>query len=127
MERSLTIAGALLGMLAVLAGTFGAHFLTLDAREMEWFATGARYHMYHALATVLAAWAVTRFHARLAVLAGWLFFSGALIFAGSLYLLALSGQLMGKTLLWLGAITPIGGVCLLVGWTCLIAAAMKNK
>src|SRR5262245_55188823 len=117
MERSLTIAGALLGMVAVLAGTFGAHFLTLTEREMEWFQTGARYHMYHALATVLAAWAVTRFHPRLSALAGWCFFTGAMLFAGSLYALALSASFMGKTQLWLGAITPIGGVCFLVGWT----------
>ncbi len=46
-------------------------------------------------------------------LAGWLFVAGTVIFSGSLYVLTLSGQR------WLGAITPIGGVALLVGWGCL--------
>jgi uncharacterized membrane protein YgdD (TMEM256/DUF423 family) len=52
---------------------------------------------------------------------GWLFVVGTIVFSGSLYLMAVTG----KT--WLGAITPLGGVCYLVGWAMLAAHAMKAK
>ena len=70
--------------------------------------------MYHALGLFAAAWAVTRWPGPWPVRAGWLFAVGTLLFAGSLYALALSG------VRWLGAITPLGGVAFLAGWACLI-------
>jgi uncharacterized membrane protein YgdD (TMEM256/DUF423 family) len=106
--------GALLGGLAVAAGAFGAHGLKdrLDARALELFETAARYQMYHALALLaVGLWLQSAPIPRLAgQVAGWGFLVGTLVFSGSLYLLALSGQR------WLGAITPIGGVAFLVGW-----------
>jgi uncharacterized membrane protein YgdD (TMEM256/DUF423 family) len=51
---------------------------------------------------------------------GWLFVAGSLLFSGSLFMLALTG------VRWLGAITPIGGVCLLLGWLAAVAAAWRN-
>jgi uncharacterized membrane protein YgdD (TMEM256/DUF423 family) len=66
--------------------------------------------MYHALALLGVAWATTRWPDGGAALAGWLFVAGIAIFSGSLYALSLSG------VRWLGAITPIGGLCFLAGW-----------
>ena len=112
--------GAILGGLAVVAGAFGAHGLRerLDARSLEVFETAAKYQMYHALALmavgVLAM--MGRGGASLAV-AGWSFLVGILIFSGTLYGLSISG------LRWLGAITPIGGVAMIVGWIALAIAA----
>jgi uncharacterized membrane protein YgdD (TMEM256/DUF423 family) len=129
MERNLVVAASVMGLLAVLAGTFAAHGLKghLSAEQLEWYHTGAQYHMYHVLAAFAAAWASTRFHPRLALAAGWLFLAGALFFAGSLYTLALSEMLFGSTQRWLGAITPLGGLGFLGGWLCLALAAVKSR
>lgn len=115
------IFGAALGLLAVAAGAFGAHALEsqLDARMLEIWQTAARYQIYHALALFGAAWLVTQSPSSWASASGWAFFIGTLIFSGSLYILALSG------IKWLGAITPLGGVSLMVGWFCCLMAAFK--
>jgi uncharacterized membrane protein YgdD (TMEM256/DUF423 family) len=53
--------------------------------------------------------------------AGWLFVAGIVVFSGSLYLLALTGER------WLGAITPLGGACFILGWLALAAAALLAR
>src|SRR2546427_10386488 len=73
------------------------------------FETGVRYHMFHALALFAVAWECTRGPGQGAIIAGWLFVAGTMIFSGSLYLLAISGWR------WLGMITPLGGLCFLAG------------
>jgi uncharacterized membrane protein YgdD (TMEM256/DUF423 family) len=113
--------GALSALLAVAAGAFGAH--ALRARlvpDMQGvFEVGARYHMYHALGLLAAAWAVARWPGGAAVTAGWLFVAGTVIFSGSLYLLSLTGQR------WLGAVTPLGGLAFVLGWGALAWAAFR--
>ena len=111
--------GALLGGLGVVAGAFGAHGLegTLDGRAMEVFETAAKYQMYHAPA-LLAVGLLTLMRRGVAVnIAGWAFTVGVLIFSGTLYALAFTG------IRWLGAITPIGGLALIIGWSALAFAA----
>ena len=77
------------------------------------FDTGLRYHMFHALGLLAVGWASTRWPGPALTASGWLFVAGILIFSGSLYLLALSGHR------WLGAVTPVGGLCFLAGWLAL--------
>jgi uncharacterized membrane protein YgdD (TMEM256/DUF423 family) len=103
------------GFLGVAFGAFGAHALraTLSPEMLAVFETGVRYQMYHAFATMAAAWALARWRQPRFGVAGVLFLSGIVVFSGSLYLLALTGER------WLGAITPIGGVGFLAGWFCL--------
>jgi uncharacterized membrane protein YgdD (TMEM256/DUF423 family) len=115
MDRLFFSLGALSGFVSVAAGAFGAHALRarLPADLLAVFETGARYQMYHALALLAVAWAAGRWAGPLVTWAGWLFVAGTLLFSGSLYVLALSG------VRWLGAITPLGGVCFLAGWLCL--------
>jgi uncharacterized membrane protein YgdD (TMEM256/DUF423 family) len=84
------------------------------------FETAARYHMYHALALLAAAWAFTRWPGGPVIAAGWLFVAGTVLFSGSLYLLALTGQR------WLGAITPLGGLAFIAGWAALAWAALRS-
>jgi uncharacterized membrane protein YgdD (TMEM256/DUF423 family) len=122
MDRTFFALGAVLAGLAVAAGAFGAHGLRgrLDADLLAVFETAARYQMYHALALLGVAWATTRWPDGGAGLAGWLFVAGIAIFSGSLYALALSGTR------WLGAITPIGGVCFLAGWGVLAWTAWRG-
>lgn len=123
MSRVFALAGALSAFIAVAAGAFGAHALRarLPPDQLAVFETGARYQMYHALALLAVAWAVTRWpDAAPLRAAGWFFIAGTLLFSGSLYLLALSGSR------WLGAITPVGGVLFLAGWAALALGFAKG-
>jgi uncharacterized membrane protein YgdD (TMEM256/DUF423 family) len=109
----LTLAGAF-GFSAVALGAFGAHGLRdrLAPPMLEIYRTGVLYHLVHALAVLAVALAADRL--RRPRLVGGLFCAGIAIFAGTLYLLAITG------VTWLGAVTPIGGLLLLAGWAALI-------
>ncbi|WP_165249143.1 DUF423 domain-containing protein [Paludisphaera soli] len=113
--------GAVWGFLAVAMGAFGAHGLKdrLEATgRLANFETAAQYHMYLALALVAVGLlqAAGRSGPALSI-AAWCFLIGSAVFSGTLYALSLSG------LRWLGAITPVGGVLILVGWAALAVAA----
>lgn len=110
---------ATLGASGVALGAFGAHALKarLPPDLLAIYHTGVDYHLLHALALVGLAALAPHVDARRARLAGLAMSAGVLIFSGSLYVLALSGQR------WLGAITPIGGVAFIVGWVLLFTAA----
>jgi uncharacterized membrane protein YgdD (TMEM256/DUF423 family) len=113
--------GAVLGFIAVALGAFGAHGLRdrLTEESLAIYQTGAQYQMVHALALLALAGFADRL--RRSAVVGWLFVFGVLIFSGSLYLLAITGDR------WLGAITPIGGLCFLAGWAFLAFAAFTTK
>lgn len=119
MNRTFWILGCLFGFLAVAAGAFGAHALRerLGPDLLAVWETGARYQMYHALALLAVAMAAGRWPGGGWTLAGWLFTAGVVVFSGSLYVLAFTG------VRWLGAITPLGGLCFLGGWIALALAA----
>ncbi|HRE30265.1 MAG TPA: DUF423 domain-containing protein [Anaerolineales bacterium] len=123
MDRTFFILGAVLAGLSVGIGAFGAHGLRdrVDAALLANFETGARYHMYHALALFAVAWAVQRWPTSpLPPIAGWLMVAGIALFAGSLYAMALTGQR------WLGAVTPFGGVAFLIAWGLLAYTAWRG-
>src|SRR3954464_12685880 len=115
MDRLFFALGALSAFIGVALGAFAAHGLKarLDASMLVTFETGVRYQMYHALGLLAVGWACTRWPGWATTSSGWLFVAGTLIFPGSLYVLALTGER------WLGAVTPIGGVMFLAGWLCL--------
>lgn len=121
MTRTFAIWGSVLAFLAVALGAFGAHALRdrLTPENLAIFQTGVQYQMTHALGLLAVAALADRI--RNAVVIGWLFVFGVLIFSGSLYLLAITGTR------WFGAITPIGGLCFLTGWALLIYGAAKSK
>ena len=108
--------------LAVAFGAFGAHGLktVLTPEMLAVYKTAVTYQMWHALALGLIALLYKPNQtSRLLHYAGWLMFSGILLFSGSLYLLSLSG------LKWLGIITPLGGLCFLAAWLLLIIFAFN--
>ncbi|HLP90785.1 MAG TPA: DUF423 domain-containing protein [Nostocaceae cyanobacterium] len=125
MAKLFLTVGAILGGLSVAAGAFGAHALKekLTERALEIFDTGVRYQMYHALALILVALLLSRLESPSTALlaSGWFFIAGVVIFSGSLYALSLSGVKV------LGAITPLGGVSLMLGWAALAIAAINIK
>ena|ERR1051326_832549 len=112
MTRLFFVIGSISGFLAVAIGAFAAHALKekLPPDLFNIFEVGVRYHFYHALALFAVAWGITQFPNSNLTPAGWLFVAGTVIFSGSLYAMSLTG------FRWLGAITPVGGVCFLAGW-----------
>lgn len=117
--RLLATLGAALGAIAVMAGAFGAHALkemVPPDRLLTW-KTAAEYNLLHALALVLAALVIDRIGPSTAgTIAGVALVVGVVLFSGSLYALVLSG------VRGLGAITPLGGVALVIGWAALAVA-----
>ncbi|HLC30995.1 MAG TPA: DUF423 domain-containing protein [Dehalococcoidia bacterium] len=122
MERLWLGIGSAAAFLGVAAGAFAAHELRgrLSDAALGAFETATRYQVYHALALVLVSLLVTRGSVGLTNLAGGLFVAGIILFSGSLYLLALSN------VKWLGAVTPLGGLCFLAGWALLLLSAMRG-
>jgi uncharacterized membrane protein YgdD (TMEM256/DUF423 family) len=111
--QTLIAVGSLLAALAVAAGAFGAHMLktVLDPPMLAAFETAARYQMYHALGMIAVGLAGRVFDCPQVMRAGWCFAAGILLFCGSLYGVSLLG------IRWLGAITPVGGLAFLTGWS----------
>src|SRR5947199_7377656 len=108
---------AALCFLAVALGAFGAHSLksTLELPGMlDVWNKAVLYHFIHAIALLVLA-----LYGTINRGAWWLLFAGILLFSGSLYLVALAN------LRWLGAVTPIGGLCFLAGWAWLIIVPTK--
>jgi uncharacterized membrane protein YgdD (TMEM256/DUF423 family) len=102
------LAGSLMAALGVALGAFGAHGLrhVLETYQLEWWHTAVEYQMWHGIGLVaLAACRLDN-----ALLPAALLTAGTVVFSGSLYLLALTGQH------WLGIVTPFGGLMLLSGW-----------
>lgn len=118
-------AGALLGTLAVALGAFGAHALkaTLEASgRADTFETAVKYQFYHALALVLIGVLLSRADGdaiKWLNWSGYAFAVGVLIFSGSLYTICFTG------ITRFGAVAPIGGVLMIVGWVLLFLAAGK--
>ncbi|MEW6389924.1 MAG: DUF423 domain-containing protein [Pseudomonadota bacterium] len=109
--RTWTGLAAVSGLLAVGFGAFAAHGVH-DPKAVAWLHTGSQYQMSHALA-VFAAFGLHRAGARGMGLVAGLFLFGTLVFAGSLYAMALGAPRI------LGAITPIGGLSFMIGWALL--------
>jgi uncharacterized membrane protein YgdD (TMEM256/DUF423 family) len=115
--------GSLAGFLGVAGGAFGAHMLQarLSPQQLAIFDTGTRYLLVHALALVLVGVLARGNGAGALIVAGVAFSVGMLIFTGSLWVLSITG------IKWLGAITPLGGLALLAGWTALGLAALRGQ
>jgi uncharacterized membrane protein YgdD (TMEM256/DUF423 family) len=120
-SRALVGVAGLLGLTAVGLGAFGAHGLRgrIDPPMMEIYRTGALYHLVHAAAALAVALGAERL--RRAGLILTLLTMGVVIFSGSLYLLAVTGVAQ------LGAVTPVGGVCLLAAWALVALEALPRS
>ena len=117
-RRRILAAGAALAGLGVALGAFGAHGLrqVLDAERLGWWQTGVQYEIWHGLALLaLSAAPLDRLK-----LSAWLLGAGALVFSFSLYLMALTGWR------WLGAVTPFGGLAMILGWAVLAWRALRS-
>ena len=110
------------GALAVVLGAFGAHGLRgrIEERLFETFQTAVEYQMYHSLALMMVAILMREWGRSLALdVASYAFILGLLLFSGSLYGLALTNME------WLGPVTPVGGLCFIVGWSALVCSGFQ--
>jgi uncharacterized membrane protein YgdD (TMEM256/DUF423 family) len=114
--RLFLVLGALAMAAAVALGAFGAHALRarVAPEQLAVWHTAVQYHVYHALGLIVVAWVASLLPGSAGVrLAGWLMAAGILLFAGSLYVLVLTG------VRWLGAVTPLGGAAFIAAWAVL--------
>ncbi|HRO46036.1 DUF423 domain-containing protein [Agriterribacter sp.] len=118
---------AILGALSVALGAFGAHALKklVEADTVATFETGVRYQFYHTFALLAVGILYRRMPGKVMEWAGILFISGIVLFSGSLYLLTYLNATETVGLKGIGAITPLGGVCFIAGWVCLLVQSLK--
>lgn len=126
--RRYTIFAALSGILAVGLGAFGAHGLErlLTPDRIAIFETGSEYHFYHTLALLGVALWLQHGDRRWLRLAGRFFWTGILLFSGSLYVLACK-SLMAVDVSWIAFVTPIGGLLFIAGWVTMGYAAYTSR
>lgn len=121
MIKLFLMTGGIFCMLSVMLGAFAAHGLKsrLSEYSLGVFKTAAEYQMVHGLALIAVAilikWGINLSWA------GGFFIMGTLLFSGSLYLLALTGMK------WLGPITPLGGLCFIIGWIVILVQVARFK
>lgn len=127
MKQLVLVMGSLYGALAVILGAFGAHAFKkiLPAEKLISFETGVKYQMYHALLLV-AIGLFLEFQTSLEKSAAWSIILGTFIFATSIYFLSFADH-WGFNLKWLGPITPIGGLLMIVGWFLLAFYFLKRN
>ena len=126
--RFLKIA-AFLGALTVIFGAFAAHAIKsrVNAETLSIFETSVRYQMYHVFAIFLVGIIYKEFHFKYMIWAGNLFLAGIILFSGSLYALTFFKANGNENMNWLGAVTPFGGTCFIVGWSLILLSLYQPK
>ena len=127
MKTITLIFGAAFGMLSVILGAFGAHALKkiLSVERLESFETGVRYQMYAAFFLLIAGY-ILKFDTSSQKWISILMIAGTMLFSFSIYGLSLQDYL-GVNLKFLGPITPLGGLFMILSWLMLIFYFVKNK
>lgn len=129
MHKGFIIIASFLGALAVAMGAFGAHGLKNYATPamMNTFETAVKYQFYHVFALSITGILYAYFPSTLLVLSGKFFIAGIAIFSGSLYLLTMFSIIGQNQFKWLGAITPIGGLLLIIAWVLMGISLLRYK
>ena len=127
MKTITLVFGAAYGMLSVILGAFGAHALKkiLSVERLESFETGVRYQMYAAFFLLIAGY-ILKFDTSSQKWISILMIAGTMLFSFSIYLLSLQDYL-GMNLKFLGPITPLGGLFMILSWLMLIFYFVKNR
>ena len=127
MERKITSVAALLGITAIILGAFGAHALKkqLSVEQLGSFETGVKYQMYHAL-FLLFLGLNTFLNEKVKKTVFQLVIFGVFFFSGSIYLLT-TKPITGVDFKFIGIVTPIGGVLLIMAWSVLFWNVWRSK
>jgi uncharacterized membrane protein YgdD (TMEM256/DUF423 family) len=127
MDKKIISTGAILGIIAIVLGAFGAHALkkVLSMEELSTFETGVRYQMYHALFLIFIG-IINELSQKTKIIIYNLVVFGVLLFSGSIYVLA-TNSLTSFDFKVIGFITPIGGLLLILAWGVLLLHFIKKK
>ncbi len=127
MERKIITTAAILGMIAIVLGAFGAHALkkVLSLEQLNTFETGVKYQMYHALLLLFVGTSKS-ISAKTQRAVYFLVVLGVLLFSGSIYLLA-TNDLIAFDFKKIGFVTPIGGLLLIGAWFLVFIDFYKKK
>lgn len=127
MKTLTLVIGAVYGVLSVILGAFGAHAFKkiLSPEKLESFETGVRYQMYAAFFLLFVGY-ILKFETKSENWISWLMIFGTVLFSFSIYLLAFQDY-WGTNLKFLGPITPIGGLLMIISWVMLIFHFLKVK
>jgi|SRR5690606_4915153 len=128
MNKKILKAAALLGILSIILGAFGAHALKalIEPDAQQTFETGVRYQMYHAL-FLLFVGTTSLISEKAKKSICYLVILGVILFSGSIYGLATNSLFTGFDFKSIGFITPIGGLCFIVSWGILFVSLIKTK
>jgi uncharacterized membrane protein YgdD (TMEM256/DUF423 family) len=120
MDRKIISTAAILGIIAIILGAFGAHALKkiLSIEQITTFETGVRYQMYHALFLLFIGTTTIISQKTKKRVYNWTVF-GIFFFSGSIYLLA-TNSLTALDFKIFGFVTPLGGLFLIIGWFILL-------
>ncbi|HXR83137.1 MAG TPA: DUF423 domain-containing protein [Hanamia sp.] len=128
MHKGFIKTAAILGALSVALGAFAAHTLKANISEdaLGIFETAVRYQFYHVFALLAVGIVYAQSAHKLLKWSGILFIAGIILFSGSLYVLT-AVKAYGLTAYnWIGAITPVGGLCFILGWIFLFVGCSKQ-
>ena len=127
MNKKIVISGILLIVVSIILGAFGAHALkeVLSEAKLRSFETGVRYQTYHGLALLVIGLNANQFKSSIVIVFRMLLI-GVLLFSCSIYFLAIQESL-GIELKFLGPVTPIGGLLMIIGWVIFLIQIIKEK
>jgi uncharacterized membrane protein YgdD (TMEM256/DUF423 family) len=127
MNKRILISAAILAIMAIVLGAFGAHKLKelLPTQNLSSFKTGVRYQMYHVF-LLLFLGHYNGISEKVKKKIFYVIITGVLFFSGSIYVLSTS-SITGLKISYLGFFTPIGGVLLIAGWGVLLRSFMNIK
>jgi len=129
MHKGFLKTAALLGAFSVALGAFAAHTLkgSVSTEALEIFETSVKYQFYHVFGLLAVGIIYKEFSSKLLVWAGRLFIAGIILFCGSLYILTATIASGETSFNWIGAITPFGGLCFILGWIFLFWGFRKKQ
>ena len=128
MHKGFLKTGIIIAALSVVLGAFAAHSLknVVSDYALGIFETAVRYQFYHAFALLMAGILFKEFPRNQIKWAGRFFIAGIILFSGSLYFLAIIKGAVQPGFKWVGAITPFGGLCFILGWIFLFLGIRKK-
>jgi len=128
MHKTFLKTGIIIAALSVVLGAFAAHSLKnmVSDYALGIFETAVRYQFYHAFSLIITGILFKEFPRPILKWAGNLFFVGVILFCLSLYILAVIKGAVIPGYNWIGAITPFGGLCFILGWICLFIGVSKK-
>lgn len=128
MHKGFIKIAALLGALSVALGAFAAHTLkgSISDYALEIFETSVKYQFYHVFGLLAVGIIYKEFPGKILIWSGRLFIAGIILFSGSLYILAAIKAAVQPGYNWIGAITPLGGLCFILGWIFLFIGCKRK-